>query len=238
MGRGGMGLKFSGSVYHNNSKEAFQLALDMEGADGIEIDVRLSKDGDLWAFHDNKLDETTDASGCIENKLFQDLDGVKFKGLGKEKLMRLKDLNLNHAEKRFLLDLRHYNSCAGNTHDVTEFITALNDLPEYLKNTSRIRLITSNVNWISPLTSAGFTVLFSNDVESEINAAIQAHPLLSGIVVKNSKIFKAQVQNYKSQGIAVYIYEVRSPKALKEVRDKDPDAVLSDDLQGAIIEMK
>ena len=238
IGHAGMGLEFSGSVYHDNSKEAFQLALDMEGTDGIEMDIRMSSDGDLWAFHDDILDESTDRTGCIEKGFYEDLSKVRYNGFGKEKLMRLKDLNLTTSNKRLLLDIKHYKSCTGSSHQVADFISALNDLPDYFHNSARVRLITSNPEWIAPLIAAGYTVLYSNDIEAEFLSAFQSYPLLDGVVVKNAEISKAKVLNIKSLGKTVYLYEVRSPKALKEVREKEPDGVMSDDVQGAIIELK
>ena len=47
-----------------NTLEAFRLAMDM-GADGFELDVHLSKDGELIIMHDERVDRTTDGSGLI-----------------------------------------------------------------------------------------------------------------------------------------------------------------------------
>ena len=48
-----------------NTLEAFQLAMDM-GADGFELDVHLSKDGELIVMHDETVDRTTDGHGKIQ----------------------------------------------------------------------------------------------------------------------------------------------------------------------------
>jgi len=47
-----------------NTLAAFQAALDM-GADGIELDVHCSKDGDLVVIHDFDVDATTDGHGPV-----------------------------------------------------------------------------------------------------------------------------------------------------------------------------
>ena len=47
-----------------NTVEAFQLALQC-GADGIELDVRLTSDGVPVAMHDRKVDRTTSGVGAI-----------------------------------------------------------------------------------------------------------------------------------------------------------------------------
>ena len=49
-----------------NTLEAFRLAMDM-GADGFELDVHLSKDGELIVMHDETVDRTTDGHGQIRS---------------------------------------------------------------------------------------------------------------------------------------------------------------------------
>ncbi|MHC4743852.1 MAG: glycerophosphodiester phosphodiesterase [Planctomycetota bacterium] len=49
-----------------NTLEAYAAAMDL-GADGVEIDVRRSKDGVLYLFHDPTLDRETNGSGKIED---------------------------------------------------------------------------------------------------------------------------------------------------------------------------
>ena len=47
-----------------NTLEAFRLAMEM-GADGVELDVHLSKDGELMVIHDLDLDRTTGFHGKV-----------------------------------------------------------------------------------------------------------------------------------------------------------------------------
>jgi len=52
------------SAYPENTMIAFGKALEA-GCDGIELDVQLSKDGELVVFHDESVDRTTDGSGLV-----------------------------------------------------------------------------------------------------------------------------------------------------------------------------
>jgi glycerophosphoryl diester phosphodiesterase len=47
-----------------NTMAAFRLAAEM-GADGLELDVQLSKDGEAVVFHGSRVNETTDGSGRV-----------------------------------------------------------------------------------------------------------------------------------------------------------------------------
>ncbi len=55
-----------------NTLAAFQLAYD-QGADGIELDTRLSKDGRLFVLHDFTVDATTDGHGCAADMTLSQL---------------------------------------------------------------------------------------------------------------------------------------------------------------------
>ena len=50
------------SAAPENTLPAFRRALDL-GADGIELDVRLTRDGELVVFHDRRLDRTSNGHG-------------------------------------------------------------------------------------------------------------------------------------------------------------------------------
>ncbi|MEV6303826.1 glycerophosphodiester phosphodiesterase family protein [Actinoplanes sp. NPDC051861] len=56
---------------------AYLRALD-EGADGVECDVRLTRDGHLVCVHDSKLDRTSNGRGRVSAKTLAELDALNF----------------------------------------------------------------------------------------------------------------------------------------------------------------
>src|SRR5580692_2426000 len=56
---------------------AYDLAL-REGADGLECDVRLTRDGHLVCVHDRKLDRTSNGRGLVSGKTLAELDTLNF----------------------------------------------------------------------------------------------------------------------------------------------------------------
>lgn len=54
------------------------------GADGIELDVQLTKDGEVVIIHDEKVDRTTDGKGYVKNLTLKEIKklnaGAKFQG--------------------------------------------------------------------------------------------------------------------------------------------------------------
>lgn len=49
-----------------NTLEAFALAAKM-GADGVELDVRLSRDGELMVIHDEEIVRVSNGLGLVRN---------------------------------------------------------------------------------------------------------------------------------------------------------------------------
>lgn len=63
-----------GSSIHapENTIEAFRLAIEQE-ADGIELDIQMSADGQLVVIHDEKLNRTTNGKGLVVQHTYQQL---------------------------------------------------------------------------------------------------------------------------------------------------------------------
>lgn len=65
-----------------NTIEAYKLAIDMM-ADGLELDVHESKDGELMVIHDETVDRTSDSTGRVVDKTCAELKRIDF-GMGKK----------------------------------------------------------------------------------------------------------------------------------------------------------
>ncbi|MCA0251226.1 MAG: glycerophosphodiester phosphodiesterase [Actinobacteria bacterium] len=62
-----------------NTLPAFELALD-QGAEGVEFDVQLSRDGALVVIHDETLDRTTDGTGRVVGHALAELRALDASG--------------------------------------------------------------------------------------------------------------------------------------------------------------
>ncbi|OQP05734.1 hypothetical protein B1690_11575 [Geobacillus sp. 46C-IIa] len=59
-------------TYPENTMAAF-LEAERAGADGIELDVQLTKDGEIVVIHDETVDRTTDGSGWVHGMTYREL---------------------------------------------------------------------------------------------------------------------------------------------------------------------
>ena len=58
-----------------NTLEAFELAAKQK-ADGVELDVQLSKDGELVVIHDEVIDRVTEGKGNVKDYTIRELTAV------------------------------------------------------------------------------------------------------------------------------------------------------------------
>lgn len=58
--------------YPENTMKAFREA-EKAGADGIELDVQFTKDGEIVVIHDETVDRTTNGTGAVKNFTFDEL---------------------------------------------------------------------------------------------------------------------------------------------------------------------
>lgn len=58
--------------YPENTMKAF-IEAEKASADGIELDVQLTRDGEIVIIHDEKVDRTTDGTGFVKDYTLQDL---------------------------------------------------------------------------------------------------------------------------------------------------------------------
>ena len=88
-----------------NTLEAFRLAME-QGADGIELDVHLTKDGEVVVIHDETLDRTSDGQGKVRDYTLEELKKFsfhnhieKYKGVQIPTLKEVLDLVENSSMK-------------------------------------------------------------------------------------------------------------------------------------------
>ena len=80
--------------YPENTMIAFKKALECE-VDGIELDVQLTKDGEVVIIHDETIDRTTTGKGFVVDYTYEELErsdaSFKFKDLGFNKIPTLRE---------------------------------------------------------------------------------------------------------------------------------------------------
>ena len=235
-GHAGNGLKTQHSPYYHNTLESIELALGTEGATGVEIDVQLSADGDLWVFHDDYLQDETDGTGCINEQTSAELEGIHYASLHKEKLIRLSDLRFElYGGSTILIDARHYNACSKVTVDGEVYAQRLAAIRDEAPGVSFI-ILTRYKDWIPAFKSLNFMVLFEYEQRSELDVLAQEGIDTDGVVIRNNGITADEIEEFHANGKHVILFDIRAPKTTRRAMKKLPDGVIVDDIKTALIE--
>lgn len=90
-----------------NSIEAFRLAT--EAGYGIELDVRVSSDGELMVFHDDTLDRVTSEKGAFEARSAEELKKIKLLGTENTIPTFIEVLELVDGRVPLLVEIKEFN---------------------------------------------------------------------------------------------------------------------------------
>jgi glycerophosphoryl diester phosphodiesterase len=231
-GHAGMGMDIAYSIYHDNSKEAIDLALSLPTIDGVEMDVRMSKDSTLWLFHENRLDATTNGIGCIADLHDHQIAQLQYKSIHKEQLVVLDSILPKLKDGHtFILDLKHWNVCDSSVQ-LEAFRSALLKIPVHLR--AQLILDSSNPSWLASL-SDNFSVVFSTVSFEEGLVQLENIPKLHGLMMRHYEITPLEIKHLKNMGKTVYLFEMRSSKTQRAVLKKLPTGIISDDPRGALV---
>lgn len=95
--------------FPGNSFESVQEALN-SSVDGIEVDVRTSRDGVLFLYHGNQLEEYTNGFGIPEHHDWSELSKLVYKGTEQSRLMTLDAFfSIVGTQKVIFLDIKSNN---------------------------------------------------------------------------------------------------------------------------------
>ena len=72
------------TLYSENTMGAF-IGAEKAGADGLELDVQLTKDGEIVVIHDEKVDRTTTGKGLVKDFLFKEIRKLNANKNGQKK---------------------------------------------------------------------------------------------------------------------------------------------------------
>lgn len=78
-------------LWPENSLTAFRGALGL-GVDLLELDVHLTRDGEVVVIHDPTLERTTTGQGAVRDRSWAELAAVTLKGTTGERVPRLRDV--------------------------------------------------------------------------------------------------------------------------------------------------
>ena len=223
-GHAATGLQNPNAIYHDNSLDAIRYASSLTRCSGVEVDVRMDAQGQLWLFHDELLDDETNLSGSVEEMTTDELTSGHYRTLKKEPLLKLNATTIAELSQGYtFLDLK----IPGNSK-AQELKSALLALDI---DTAKFALIVSSLSYVD-LFKSDFQVFLSINEVTELTSELLANePGLRGVCIRSANISREEINFLKSIHKEVICYEVRSPKGIRAGLIKEPTYLLTDDLK-------
>jgi len=221
LGHGGNGFRADEPI---NSIASFLKVIEYAN-DGTELDVQLTNDSILVAFHDAELSRTTDFEGRIGNLKLRELRKLIAKNSipTVSEVLSLKWKN----EITFSFDLKDYGLKP----------LYLRVFAKVLKNTRdnfsqhRILFESPNVTFLKLMKREGLSELYIYCQDPAKGLTVCKELGLAGISINNKLIEKEQVQLLHNDGFRVMIWGVGSAWDNRSAALKSPDIIQTDNIQ-------
>ncbi|MFN2744904.1 glycerophosphodiester phosphodiesterase [Bacillus sp. z60-18] len=216
---------------------AYELGQKMKG-DYIEIDLQMTKDGELVAMHDETLDRTTNGTGYVKDYTLEEIKKLdagswfneKYPELAKPEYAGLKVPTLEEVIQRFGKSARYYiETKSPEVYDHMEE-KLLDILDQYKLTGPNLRSSKVIIQSFSPeslkiIHQANPNIplvqlLWYDKPASITDAELEAYQSYSvGLGMNYDRIDQAYVQKVRSHGLLIHPYTVNEKEDMKRLLD-------------------
>ncbi|MFD3003229.1 glycerophosphodiester phosphodiesterase [Pontibacter toksunensis] len=222
-----------------NSRTSIVKAME-DGADGLEVDVQLTKDGVPVLYHDVTLVSMTvwPEPDTIDNMQAAEVVGLAYKGgfpydlFHDEKIIKLEELLQlfsSYPEKPYLhIDLRNHD--ASRYAYYAETLLAL--LHQYNYPLQKLAFISPNPDFLDAFREVEPDAVLIIDTGGNYEQAMQtvlAHGF-QGICANGRDVSPEQVREAKQKGLLVVLFGGKSNSRISKMIAMEPDAIQVNDV--------
>lgn len=222
-----------------NTLPAFQQALQ-KGADGVELDAKLTADGHVIVIHDSTVDRTTDGTGRVAHFT---LDAIRKLDAGKrfnEKFSATKVPLLEEVfevvgkDKMINIELSNYYSIShdGLVLKICELIKRHNNQSQILFSSffaSNLKIAARELPEVPRglLAMRGVLGLWARSFGFMFGDYQALHPYISSTS-------REQIQRVHRLKRRVHVWTVNKPEEILQLKDWGVDGIITDDPQMAV----
>lgn len=232
LGHSGMGV---GRVYPTDTYESVLNCL-ATGADGTEINVQLTKDNVLVAFHDEELGGATNLEGLINSHTWAELEDVYYDAFPYMQFRILQFDNffskLNHPENYFFtFDCKLFNS-GDRPLFLQNFSDALIALIEKYQLQNNMTIESNVINFLLLIQQQqpAYKLFYYPESFDEGLEVAQQHNF-SGITIDWKDITRKEVETAHNLGIYIAIWNIHTKQDNIDAVRKNPDFIQSDKIE-------
>ena len=224
IGHAGMGIA---SSYPMNSYESITKCL-MLGADGVEMDVQMTKDSVLILFHDKELSHL---NSKINDLLWSKIKNINLSAVPylNYSIISLDELfsNINNLHNYYYtLDCKYIEEKYEDT-----YVRVLIQIIEKYKLKENIYIESSNEQFLKKIQQENpdyKLFIYPNSFEHGLEVAIDLN--LYGITISTAVVTKEQIQLAHRHGIRIAVWNVHSQSENVKAIKKNPDIIQTDNL--------
>ncbi len=230
LGHSGMGNR---SAYPRNSYESLTKSLNL-GADGIEIDLQLTKDNVLIAFHDEDLSESTNIKGLVRSLTWSEIQNAYYTNplytsysiISMDQLLSNTD---DMHQYNYTLDCKYHPLSNDDTQYETDYINALSQLITKfnLINNAYIESQSEDFLRLLQLENNEFN-LFINPYSFEYGLETANKLGLFGISMSTDNISEDQIEAAHDNNLFIAIWGVQTNGDNTRAVNKNPDFIQTD----------
>ncbi len=245
IGHGGAGFPsiIPFNAIPTNSASAFKQAIIEYKADGVELDIHMTKDFDFVLYHDKTLDTKTDKSGYVEDFTIKDLSETQYQlGFPYDLFQSEMIIGLDSAMKLFKsfqnfpilqIDIRHY---AENKSPERNVIWEKKLADKLLVKLNGFDLDSSKVKIIS--ISKNLCLYFLNNTSFPVSYEIKNLEEFDWVIKNkiksvtiNAKILTTEFSaKAHENGVEVIAFGSKSRSGNLDLIKKNPDQIQTDNL--------
>jgi glycerophosphoryl diester phosphodiesterase len=227
-----------------NTLAAFRRAIEL-GADGIELDVHLSSDGEVVVIHDFDLAATTDGTGAVREKSLSELKELDAGGwfapaFAGERIPTLQEV-IDEVGKNLLLNVEIKTKSLqgeGLAESVVETIVS-NGLSERVIVSSFNPLAVQRVRRLEPSIPIG--LLYAPDQALFLRRAWFRHLLQPQALHPDHRMVDAEYMQWaRDRGYRIHVWTVDEPAEMRRLEELGVDLIVTNrpDLLRATLEME
>ncbi len=237
-GHAGMGIS---SQFPINSFESISNALNL-GAEGVEIDIQMTKDSVIVLYHDRTLEEQTDLGGEIFENDWEYIQQATYKNpiFAEYKIVSLDQLFehlKNVKDYKFLLDFKLYQSDHSDSY-VATFIDALIKVIDKHQMEDYVLPTVYRTEYLLKLKSLRPNIKLAVSTGFEQGLVLAEELDAHAMVFQNEKITKEQIQQAHQEGFQIYLFGLHSKNDNLDAIEKHPDIIFSDKVKHLIKVLK
>ena len=220
----------------------------LRGADGVEIDLQMSRDSVVMLYHDQKMQDGSTGTGCISQRTAAEITRAHYRGGFPYDLIQKEypiafDTLLARLSRRpsfplIHLDLHEDDQClpAGHQHDRTPLLVRqiARSLARYHVPPAKVLFITQEGPTVRLARAALPGVRIGLEIASDefaLGLQVARTEKVRTVVLDADRVTPEQSARAHAAGLAVVVFGGRSPKDLRRVLATQPDEIEVDNVK-------